>query len=91
MKQMLGKLIFGKRKIQRKMFEKEFNMWPDDYTNMDFTKDRLGKIKIYLKESLEHEDLETIDDVTWNDLNMDDMYFKLNHTRSFVGEQVLYK
>lgn len=91
MKQMLGKLIFGKRKIQRKMFEKEFNMWPDEYTNMDFTKDRLGKIKIYLKESLEHEDLETIDDVTWNDLNMDDMYFKLNHTRSFVGEQVLYK
>ena len=49
------------------------------------------KIKIYLKESLEYEDLETIDDVTWNDLNMDDMYFKLNHTRSFVGEQVLYK
>ncbi len=91
MKQMLGKIIFGKRKIQRKMFEKEFNMWPDEYTNMDFTKDRLGKIKIYLKESLEHEDLETIDDVTWNDLNMDDMYFKLNHTRSFVGEQVLYK
>ncbi len=91
MKQMLGKLIFGKRKIQRKMFEKEFNMWPDEYTNMDFTKDRLGKIKIYLKESLEQEDLETIDDVTWNDLNMDDMYFKLNHTRSFVGEQVLYK
>lgn len=88
---MLGKIIFGKRKIQRKMFEKEFNMWPDDYTNMDFTKDRLGKIKIYLKESLEYEDLETIDDVTWNDLNMDDMYFKLNHTRSFVGEQVLYK
>ena len=88
---MLGKLIFGKRKIQRKMFEKEFNMWPDEYTNMDFAKDRLGKIKIYLKESLEHEDLETIDDVTWNDLNMDDMYYKLNHTRSFVGEQVLYK
>ena len=88
---MLCNLIFGKRKLQRKMFEKEFYMSPDEYTNMDFTKDRLGKIKIYLKESLEHEDLVTIDDVTWNDLNMDDMYFKLNHTRSFVGEQVLYK
>lgn len=88
---MLGKLIFGKRKIQRKMLEKEFNMWPDEYTNMDFAKDRLGKIKIYLKESLKCEDVETVDEVTWNDLNMDDIYYKFNHTRSFVGEQVLYK
>lgn len=88
---MLGKLIFGKRKIQRKMLAKEYDMSPDEYTNMDFAKDRLEKIKIYLKETLENENVETIDEVTWNDLNMDDMYFKLNHTRSFVGEQVLYK
>ena len=31
-----------------------------------------------------------IDDITWNDLEMDDIFFRINHTSSFIGEQVLY-
>lgn len=88
---MLGKFIIGKKKILRRMLVKEFDMSPEEYTNMDFARDRLDKIKIYLKECMEHDKIDTIDEVTWNDLNMDDVYYKLNHTRSFIGEQVLYK
>ena len=88
---MLRRLLSGNKKVIRKMLAKEYDMSPDEYVNIDFAKARLDKIKIYLKECIEYEDEENIDEVTWNDLNMDDMYFKLNHTRSFVGEQVLYK
>ncbi len=88
---MLGKFIIGKKKILRSMFAKEFDMSPDEYMNIDFARDRLDKIKLYYNDCMEHENIDTIDEVTWNDLNMDDMYLMFNHTRSFVGEQVLYK
>lgn len=32
-----------------------------------------------------------IDDITWNDLNMDDVYKKLNNTQSTAGREILYK
>lgn len=31
-----------------------------------------------------------IDDITWNDLNMDDIYKQINNTQSSVGRDVLY-
>ncbi|OLA94237.1 MAG: hypothetical protein BHW64_04705 [Candidatus Melainabacteria bacterium LEY3_CP_29_8] len=31
-----------------------------------------------------------VDDITWNDLDMDNVFFRINHTQSFLGEQILY-
>ena len=31
-----------------------------------------------------------IDDITWNDLDMDRVFMQMNHTRSFLGESCLY-
>lgn len=31
-----------------------------------------------------------IDDITWNDINMDEIYLNMNYTQSSVGEEVLY-
>lgn len=31
-----------------------------------------------------------IDDITWNDLELDRVYEKINHTRTSVGEEYLY-
>ncbi len=31
-----------------------------------------------------------IDDITWNDLDMDRIFAQMNHTRSFLGESYLY-
>lgn len=31
-----------------------------------------------------------IDDITWNDLDMDRIFMQMNHTRSFLGESYLY-
>lgn len=35
-------------------------------------------------------DDEKIDDITWNDLEMDNVYCRINNCHSFVGEQILY-
>jgi DNA mismatch repair ATPase MutS len=32
-----------------------------------------------------------IDEITWNDLDMDKVFSKMNNCNSFIGEQVLYK
>lgn len=37
-----------------------------------------------------HEKEGQVDDITWNDLNMDDVFKKMNDTLSSAGEEVLY-
>lgn len=88
---MVQKIWLNKTKRIRRELAREFEMWPEEYTNVDFTKDRLDDIKNYLNESVEAGGLDTVDEVTWNDLDMDEIFLRVNHTRSFVGEQVLYK
>ena len=41
----------------------------------------------YLKEE---KDAQVIDDITWEDIEMDEVFFRVNHTRSYMGEQILY-
>ena len=36
-------------------------------------------------------DEDSIDDITWNDLEMDEVFSKINYAKSYIGEQVLYK
>ncbi|MBR3770590.1 MAG: hypothetical protein IKL06_08665 [Lachnospiraceae bacterium] len=60
---------------------------------MDWMRKRLDKIKIYHKELIENNrknDSGMIDDITWNDLEMDEVFFRINRTKSFIGEQMLY-
>lgn len=33
----------------------------------------------------------TVDDITWNDLEMDEIFRRINHTGSYIGEQTLYR
>ena len=46
-------------------------------------------ISIYWKEEQISES-ETIDEITWNDLELDRVFDRINVTRSFAGEQMLY-
>lgn len=36
------------------------------------------------------DDYNIVDNITWNDLNMDDIYKKINNTQSTAGQEVLY-
>ncbi|MDB8804976.1 MULTISPECIES: hypothetical protein [unclassified Romboutsia] len=48
---------------------------------------KMDSVSSYFKNINEKE---FIDDITWNDLSMDDIYKKINNTQSTSGREVLY-
>ena len=48
-------------------------------------------VRIYYEEFRDEQAENHIDDITWNDLEMDEVFSDVNHTKSYIGEQVLYK
>ena len=63
---------------------KSFGVAPTD----SMTLDRFASLPAYLKSLPKSEG--DIDDITWNDLDMDRIFEALNHTGSAVGEEVLF-
>lgn len=52
----------------------------------------LRKIASFYNMSREADSLRRyLDDITWNDLGMDEVYMLVNHTQSSVGEEALYR
>ena len=51
----------------------------------------LGKMESLAKFYQNNKDKYDIDNITWNDLDMDDLFIMLNNTKSAMGEEVLYK
>ena len=53
--------------------------------------DRLDSIALfYEKEKGNYSDSELVDDITWDDLDMKSVFFRIDHTDCFAGEQYLY-
>ena len=72
----------------RERFQREWGTIPDreyDYTELD-------KISRYFYYNLKKGRIPEpyIDDITWNDLDMDSIYAYVNHTRSSPGEEYQY-
>lgn len=47
---------------------------------------KMKKVSTYFRNKNE----ESIDDITWSDLSMDDVYKKINNTQSTAGKEILY-
>ena len=57
----------------------------------DDVNDRMEAVsQFYEKEKKNYSSSELIDDVTWDDLGMNSIFLRANHTDSFAGEQCLY-
>ena len=69
------------------LFRMQWGCDPRELPAAYMTRDRLKYIRMY------HESYgdKGIDEITWSDLEMDEVFLKINHTRSFAGEQVLYR
>ena len=52
--------------------------------------DELELIGIYHDQKIKNSALEFVDDNTWCDLNMDEVFYKINRTTSSIGSQYLY-
>lgn len=76
------------RKTQKetmlRRFKNDFGKMPKE------REDVIYKIAAYHEEMQEVEKEFMIDEVTWNDLDMDAIFWRMNNTKSYIGEQVLY-
>ena len=54
----------------------------------EYTEEEMRKIRSYYERV--KSDAYHVDDITWNDLDMDSIFIAMNHTFSSAGEEVLY-
>ena len=72
-------------------FKKEYGKDPREFSYRDESKDMIPKVSIYHEMQKENADkYYGLDKITWDDIEMDEVFFRVNHTRSYAGEQMLY-
>lgn len=82
----MGKEYVDSRVLQRRMLEKlyqSYGMPPD----RKYGAEELNHIRMYYQK---HRTEEQIDDITWNDLHMDEIYERMNTSCSSAGDEYLY-
>ena len=72
------------KKYLIKRLKEEWGSIPD----AEYTSEKMESIKsFYFTQKDEYMD---VDDITWNDLDMDEIYWRMNNTQSSLGEEYLY-
>lgn len=82
-------MFFNSNKKIRKKLRESFGVVPTLYEK-ERVMERMNCIEIYHKEMCERHQSGDIDEITWDDLEMDKVFLRINHTNSFIGEQILY-
>ena len=72
------------RKQLRSRLKREWGDTPEE----EYSSDKLEYLKSYYL-SVQDTHLD-VDDITWNDLDMDEIYMEMNNTQSSIGEEYLY-
>ena len=83
----------GRKKRIMTFFNARFGKDPTDFAEALRCRDRLPQVRI-LDETLSgtaEENPYSIDEITWTDLEMDEVFLRINQTGSYIGEQVLYQ
>lgn len=80
--------VISKRTNEEKMkkhLDEAFGKRPE----REYKYDEYERIRFYFDKRADKE--YAVDDITWNDLSMDNIFMLFNHTNSSVGEEYLYK
>ncbi len=84
-------IVMLKGFYDNKKSEKEFvQRLYSDYGVLPQREYKPGQLETISHYFLKHKDGFCIDDITWNDLNMDEIFKKMNYTYSAAGEEHLY-
>ncbi|MCM1124196.1 MAG: hypothetical protein NC416_16565 [Eubacterium sp.] len=83
---LMGIDYFNSRKFRRQTLEKLYQSY-GEVSGRDY---KAGEIEHIQQYCLRHVKDGQIDDITWNDLNMDDIYRKINTAGSSAGDEYLY-
>jgi hypothetical protein len=76
---------------RRAMLEGIADAWGKEPAAKYKAEDFLSIASYFANRGKEHEAGFAIDDITWRDLDMDDVFVRLNNTGSTIGEECLYK
>lgn len=82
----IGREIYMDRKKQAR-FKESLRKDYGQLRKREYSAERLLRIDRYFRKHVENGQL---DDITWNDLGMDDVFRNMNHTYSAIGEEYLY-
>ena len=74
---------------QRKWFLRHLKQRWGTVPDREYTQEELESISHYAKRNEGEQFM--IDDITWNDLQMDEIFIRMNNTLSSCGEDVLYQ
>lgn len=84
-------IIFLKGYFDYKKQEKKFiqSLYTNygEYTEKEYKPERFVNIPSFFEK---HKESFYVDDITWNDLNMDEVFMQMNTTMSAAGEEYLY-
>ena len=84
---MIIKLIIDAKNYKKdkmKQYKKKWGCFPVQ----EYTHKKMEALKYFYETRVDPTN--DIDDTTWNDLSMDDIFMLLNHTESSIGEECLY-
>ena len=71
-------------KQKRKQFEQSFGQPPTQKTDLE-------SVRMFFElAAKDGEEAEVIDDITWNDLDMDQVFHRINTCKTSIGEEKLY-
>lgn len=79
--------IYNEKKNYKYLITRLKNQWGHKANN-EYSSEKLKSIKRFFLSK--QDDLLDIDDITWNDLDMDDIFMIINNTQSSIGEEYLY-
>lgn len=83
---LMGKEYIGSQKYRRQLLEKLYQSY-GEVPERDYKAGEMEHIGMYY---LKHPAVHQIDDITWNDLNMDSVYQRMNVSCSAAGDEYLY-
>ena len=82
-----GKGFYDKKKYKeriRRMLREDFGTVSEE----EYSEEKLKSLQSYFRAV--KRDTYDIDDITWNDLNMDDIYKQMDYAKSSAGDEYLY-
>jgi len=85
---LIYKLVTAKKTRRLKLLARirgDFGVLP----NREYSDAEMKKIRAYF-DAVKKPGEFSVDDITWNDLDMDSVFIAMNHTHSSVGEECLY-
>lgn len=78
--------IYDEKKYKQRLYLRLKNSW-GKLSRQEYPQQLMDAVKYYYNNNKGDND---IDDITYNDLNMDAVYKSINHTMTSIGEEYLY-